>query len=211
MHLHRLQDIISRGLGSAARHVGAPCDAFRTTCAINPLAPENRYLRLTAAFTQDNLSFRSAVGYGRATWSGIFDSAYTRAGDYLTGVAGTFFIAAQQPLLPTLCVLATRTISITRPAAPEVAGVNAYGGLVAATATPVITAWPASILFAGSGSPGDLPGDASTPTWTILLPKTPVPLCSADLVGDDRGLCYVIASAELTPLGWRILAKQAAP
>ncbi len=211
MRLHRLQDVISRGLGSAARHVGASCDAFRMAGINNPLAPENRYLRLTAAFTQDNLSFRSAVGYGHATWSGIFDSAYTRPGDYLAGAAGTFFIAAQQPLLPTLCVLATRTVTVTRPAAPEAVGVNAYGGLVAATATPVITAWPASVLFAGSGSPGDLPGDASTPTWTILLPNTPVQLRPADLVGDDRGFSYVIASAELTPLGWRILAKQAAP
>ena len=210
MHLCRLQDIISRGLGSAARHIGTACDAFRPSGATDPLTPENRYLRLTAAFTQDNLSFRSPVGYGHATWSGIFDSAYTRVGDYLSGPAGTFFISAQQRLLPTLCVLATRTVSITRAAAPEFAGINAYGGLVPATAAPVITNWPASILFAGSGSPGDLPGDASVPTWTILLPSTPVPLSPADLIEDDRGLLYVISSAELTPLGWRILAKQAA-
>ena len=90
------------------------------------------------------------------------------------------------------------------------AGVNAYGGLLAASATPVITAWPGSILFAGSGAPGDLPGDASIPTWTILLPNTPVPLYAADLIADDRGLTYVIGSVELTALGWRILAKQAA-
>lgn len=210
MHLHRLQDVISRGLGTAARHIGATCHAFRPSSAIEPLAPENRYLRLTAAFTQDNLSFRSPVGYGHATWSGIFDSAYTRPGDYLTGPAGIFFISAQQALLPTICVLATRTVSITRAIAPDVVGINPYGGLVSSTATPVITAWPASILFAGSGAPGDLPGDASVPTWTILLPSTPAPLKSADLVADDRGFSYVISSAELTSLGWRILAKQAA-
>ena len=210
MHLHRLQDVIARSLGSAARHIGATCQAFRPSCAIEPLAPENRYLRLNAAFTQDNLSFRSPVGYGHATWSGIFDSAYTRPGDYLTGPAGIFFISAQQKLLPTSCVLTTGTVSITRAAAPEVVGINPYGGFVSVMATPVITAWPASILFAGSGAPGDLPGDASVPTWTILLPSTPAPLNPADLITDDRGFRYVISSAEFTSLGWRILAKQAA-
>ncbi len=205
-----LQDLISRGLGAAARHIGIPYDAFRPASSLNPLDPANRYMRLTAAFTQDNLSFRSPIGYGHAAWSGIFDSAYTRPGDYLAGPAGTFFVAAQQPLLPTLCILTTRTISIMRPGAPDIAGINEYGGLTATTAMPVITGWPASILFAGSGSPGDLPGDAAIPTWTVLLPNTPVPLRSADLIGDDRGLSYVIGSPELTPLGWRILAKQAA-
>ena len=209
MQLHRLQDIISRGLGSAARHIGDTCDAFRPSCAASPLASDNRYLRLLAAFTQEGFSFRSPVGYGHATWSGIFDSAYTRPGDYLSGPAGIFFISAQQKLLPTICVLTNRTVSITRAAAPDLVGINVYGGFVSATAVPVITAWPASILFAGSGAPDDLPGDASVPTWTILLPSTPTPLNPADLIMDDRGFSYVISSAEFTSLGWRILAKQA--
>lgn len=210
MQLDRLQDIIARGLGVAARHVGAQYDAYRPAGAANPLAPENRYLRLPIAFTDETLGLRRPVPYGKATWSAILDTAYTRPGDYLAGPGGTYFIAAQQALLPVLCVLATRTITVNRPAAPAAAGVNAYGGLLATTATPVLTAWPASILFAGSGSPGDLPGDASTPNWTVLLPITPVPPRSADLITDDTGKSYVIGSAELTALGWRILAKQAA-
>lgn len=209
MDATRLQDRIDRGLGAAARHVGAQYDAFRPAGADTPLAPANRYLHLPAAFADESANFRRALPYGRATWSGIFDTAYTRPGDYLSGPGGTFFIAAQQSLLPNLCVLTTRTVTITRPAAPATAGVNAYGGLLATTATSVLTAWPASILFAGTGSPGDLPGDAATPSWTILLPITPVTLRAADLIADDIGKSYVIGSAELTALGWRILAKQA--
>jgi hypothetical protein len=209
MRLHRLQDRIARGLGTAARHTGAEYDAYRPAGVQTPLAPENRYLRLPAAFTDETQSFQRAVAYGRATWSGIFDTAYTRPGDYLAGPGGIFFIAAQQSLLPSICVLASATITLSRPAAPAAAGVNSYGGLTATTATPVLTGWPASLLFAGSGSPGDLPGDASTPTWTILLPNTPASIRSADLITDDTGRSYVVGSAESTALGWRILAKQA--
>ncbi len=209
MRIQRLQDRIDRGLGTAARHLGHEVDAYRPVTASNPLAAENRFLRLHAAFNDENLSFRRPIAYGRATWSGIFDRAYTQPGDYLSGPDGTFFIAAQQSLLPALCILTNRTIAVTRPAAPAIAGVNAYGGLLATTATPVLTAWPASILFAGAGSPGELPGDGGTPTWTVLLPSTPTALLSADLINDDVGKSYVIGSAELTSLGWRIVAKQA--
>ena len=209
MKLHRLQDRIARGLGNAARHVGADYDAYRPLTVRNPLAAEHRYLRLPAAFSDENLSFRRPIPYGRATWSGIFDTAYTKPGDYLAGPSGIFFIAAQQSLLPAVCVLSTSTITVSRPAAPATAGVNSYGGLLTTTSTPVLTAWPASILFAGSGSPGDLPGDASTPTWTVLLPSTPATIQSADLITDDVGKTYVVGSAELTALGWRILARQA--
>ena len=211
MHVRLLQDRISRGLGAAARHVGAPCDAYRPTDPFKPMASQSRFLRLHAAFTNEDLGLRRPVAYGHATWSGIFDTAYTRPGDYLAGPNGIYFIAAQQPLMPALCVLATRTIAIARATAPAIAGVNAYGGITAANAAPVLAGWPASILFAGSGSPGDLPGDASTPTWTILLPNTPAPITGADLVTDDRGIAYVVGSAEATALGWRILARQATP
>jgi len=210
MHQPHLQDRFARGLGTAARHIGAPYDAFRPTSAHNPLAGRNRYLRLPAAFNAEDPSFKRPNGYGRATWFGIFDSAYTQPGDYLSGPAGTFFIAAQPRLLPNLCVLTNRVLNLSRPAAPTTPGVNTYGGVLAATATPLLTAWPGSILTAGSGSPGDLPSDANIPSWTVLLPDTPVPLRAADIIRDDLGRTYTIGTCEYSSLGWRILAKQAA-
>lgn len=210
MQVAILQDHIDRGRGAAARHIGAAYDAYRPVGTENPLAAANRYLRLPAAFTPEDGSFRHAVGYGRAAWLGLFDSAYTQSGDYLSGSAGTFFIAAQQSLLPVLCVLTTRTLSLSRPAAPTQPGMNGYGGVTLATVTPLLTNWPASVLTAGSGSPGSLPGDANLPSWTVLLPPTPVTLLAADLIQDDLGRTYVIGTAECTALGWRILAKQAA-
>lgn len=210
MQLSRLQDRIDRGRGSAARQIGAPYDAFRPVSTAAPLAPENRFIRMSAAFTPADASFRRPTAYGAATWLGIFDSAYTQPGDFLAGPGGVFFIAAQQSLLPTLCVLASRTVSISRPAAPTQPGINTYGGVIIGDAKAILTDWPASILSAGGSSPGTLPGDANIPSWSILLPCTPVPLRPADLVQDDMGRTYVIGTAELTALGWRILAKQAA-
>jgi hypothetical protein len=210
MQQTRLQDRISRGLGAAARHIGAPYDAYRPVGPADPLTPANRYLRLPAAFDAEDPSFQRPSGYGRATWFGIFDSAYTQPGDFLRGPGGTFFVAAQQSLLPSLCVLTNRVVNLSRPAAPTAPGVNSYGGVTLATATRLLTAWPASILTAGSGTAGDLPGDASIPSWTVLLPDTPVALRAADLIQDDLGRTYVIGTAEYTALGWRILAKQAA-
>ncbi len=209
MDSSRLKDLISRGLGSAARHIGADYDAFRPVSADLPLKPANRYLRLPAAFSSDTNDFHQAVGYGHASWSGVFDSAYTQVGDYLQGRDGTFFIAAQQSLMPTLCILANSTISVFRTFLPQDIGPTGYSGVTRATLRRVLTDWPASILSARVSGSGDLPSEAAIPLWNILLPRMPVEIQAADLLYDARGLAYVVASAELGALGWRLIAKQA--
>jgi hypothetical protein len=210
MNVQRLQDRIDRALGRSARHIGDSYDAFRPRGTDNPLAPEKRFLRLPAAFTGQQDDFKRLARYGRPYWAGVFDRAYLQPGDYLRGKFGTFFVSAQPPLQPALCILTNRTISIVRPSAPPVAGVNSYGGLLSDSATTVLSGWPASVLFAGSGAAGDLPTETSTPTWTVLLPpRTPV-LLPADRITDDLGTNYVIGSTEGSELGWRLLVTQAA-
>ena len=206
---NRLQDLISRGLGSAARQIGTDYDAFRATSAACPMMATNRYLRLPAAFSFDATSFKRPVSLGKAAWSGVFDTGYTQVGDYLRGQGGTFFIAAQPSLLPSLCVLTNRTLTASRPLVPLELGPTGYSGVTRTTLAPVLMDWPASVLAGRVGGPGELPGDAGTSFWTILLPPTPVELLAADLLRDDVGLTYTIASAELTALGWRIVARQA--
>ena len=206
-----LQDLISRGMGVAALKLGAPCDAYRPRSPASPLASGNRYLRLAASFNAEDPAYRKPNGYGRATWFGIFDSAYTQPGDYLSGPPGVFFIAAQQALLPVLCVLANRTLNAIRPGAPASPGVNTYGGLNQVNAKPLLSGWPASILAIGGGQSTDitLPGDTKTPFWSVLLPATPITLRSSDILNDDLGRSFVISSAELSQLGWRLVVKQA--
>jgi len=207
-----LQDRISRGLGTAARRIGASTDAYRPRGLSDPLARANRFLRLPAAFTGPDGKFARPNGYGDALWFGVFDAAYTCPGDYLVQHSGTWFVAAQQPLLPVLCVQTNRTISFVRPAAPDGVGVNAYGGIALSTATPLFNAWPASVLTASAGSrpSANLPSDALVGTWTVLLPAVDgVVLRPADLMTDDLGRTGVIISAEITDLGWRLIVKQA--
>ncbi len=145
-------------------------------------------------------------------WYGIFDAAYTRPGDYLVQAATVWFIAAQQRLLPVLCVQTNRVVSFSRPAAPSNTGVNSYGGITTDTNQPLLTNWPASVLgVAGRGHPAaELPSDGSMPYWTVLLPAVPgVTLLPSDLMADDLGRNAVVAAAELTDLGWRLTVKQA--
>jgi hypothetical protein len=56
-----------------------------------------------------------------------------------------------------------------------------------------------------------LPGDMPVPYWTILLPAfAQVIVRTGDFISDDLGRNAVVAGAELTDLGWRITARQAA-
>jgi hypothetical protein len=207
-----LQDRIHKGLNAAARAIGSDTDAYRPSDDSEPLARKNRFLRLRAAFTAQDGKFGRPNGYGDPLWHGVFDGAYTRVGDYLVQGNVVWFIAAQQRLLPILCVQANRVVSFWRPAAPSNTGVNTYGGVTAATNAPLLTNWPASVLGASGGGRPDsgLPSDGSSPYWTVMLPALPgVILRPSDLMTDDLGRNAVIAGTELTDLGWRIAVKQA--
>lgn len=207
-----LEDRIRWGLNIAARATGATTSAYRPCGVENPLAPRNRFLRLHAAFSGLDGKFVRPNGYGNALWCGIFDAAYTRPGDYLAQHDTIWFIAAQQKLLPVLCVQTNRVISFTRPAAQSSTGVNTYGGVTAANVTPLMTNWPASVLAASrEGRPlANLPNDTSVSLWTVLVPACPsVVLQSADLMSDDLGRNGVVATTELTGLGWRLAVRQA--
>lgn len=208
----RIQDRIHWGFNVAARVAGSSADAYRPSSALLPLAPNNRFLRLHALFGGVHGSFERPNPYGSALTHGIFDAAYTRPGDYLVQGGAIWFIASQEPLLPVLCVRTNRTVSFARAAAPATTGVNAYGGVTAATTTPLLTEWPASVLgSSGGGQPrAGLPSDNTVPYWTVLLPAfSGVTILPADLMSDELGRNAVVSAAELTELGWRLTVKQA--
>lgn len=212
MQPSELADRIHKGLNAAARSVGEDTYAYRPSGVADPLDPRNRFLRLRAAFSAEDGRFQRPAKYGEALWYGVFDAAYTRPGDYLVQGESIWFIAAQQRLLPVLCVQTNRTVSFTRAAAPSATGVNEYGGVTAVTAVPLQSNWPASVLGATSGGhpEANLPGDVSVPYWTVLLPAyAGITLLPSDLMTDDLGRNAVIAAAELTELGWRITVRQA--
>ncbi len=209
-------DLIRQGLGLAARGAGDWCDLYRPKDSSAPLASGNRILRLPAAFVATH-DPTAPVPYGDVLWNGIFDAAYARAGDYLVGYDGLFFIASAPRLGPVLCVKTNRTVTLTRPSGSGVAGLSRYGGVLAAQATPLMSGWPASVLGSRrDGGRGALPGDAQglpggAGGWEMLLPQASgVVLRPGDLVSDELGRMAVLSSAELTALGWRLFARQAA-
>lgn len=205
-----IRDQISWGLNRTAQHLGDLTDAYRPTGGSEPLAAENRYLRLRAAFSPTSGDFSRPQSYGSASYYGYFDSAYTRPGDYLVQAARTFFVAEQDDLLPVLCIRANRCITISRATVPTSGGPSLYGGGTADN-YPLISNWPVSMLGSGAGGQpsAGLPGDQSVSVWTVLLPApSGVVFRPSDRLSDDLGREALITGAELSHLGWRLVAKQ---
>jgi hypothetical protein len=209
----QLADRIGWGMNIAARRLGSPADAYRPQGTEDPVQLANRFIRLYACFTTPQAPFRQSSDYGTALWHGIFDSSYTRVGDYIVQGSKVWFVAGQEPLLPVLCVRTNRTLSFSRPGAPRNPGANGYAGVTASSSTLLLRGWPASVLGTSGGGRPDagLPTDGSVAYWTVLLPAAAgVVLRASDLMVDDLGRNGVIAAAELTELGWRLTVKQAA-
>ena len=205
-----LQNLIARGLGAAARHTGELYDAHRPDDWRNPITPETRYLRLPAVFNNQDPTFTRAARYDRPDRYGAFDTAYTRPGDYLVGPGGSFFIAAQEHLLPPLCVLTNAVLDVLRPNTATTSGLTGYSGIQHTDTTPMLQSWPASILATGPGGQPILPADGSPGIWTILLPPGPYRLHTSDIVTDDQSRSFVVATVDRTLLGHRLTVKQAA-
>ncbi len=212
MHSSRILDLIHWGNNVAARAIGEPTVAYRPDLPWDPLAPKNRFLRIPVLITPVGGGFARPASYGDALRVGIYDASYTQPGDYLVSDSGRWFIAAQDRFLPSLCIETNRVVVISRPGPPLSAGSNGYAGITAGTAVPITGEWPASVLgISESGrNSANLPTDVPTAYWTILLPAIPmVTLRVSDLIVDDLGRNGVIAAAELTRLGWRLMAKDA--
>ena len=205
MDVAHLQDRLHWGLNRTAAILGRVTDAYRATSTFDPLDRSNRYLKLPASFSRADGNFSQPVGYGTAVWRGHFDASYTRVGDYLVHKRDIWFIAAQDCLLPILCVKTNRVISVTRQVAQATAVSNT--GAIQNVTVEVISRWPASILGTGTEgkSPTRLPGDTAVPNMIALLPSFHgAMLQPTDIVTEEQGVSSVVVAAELSDLGWRL-------
>jgi hypothetical protein len=145
----------------------------------------------------------------------MMDTAYTEPGDYFRGPLGTFFIAAQPPLLPTICVQTNRELRVTRPDGAVLCGINGYGGVQTSEMMLILDGWPASVVMGRTGGHhgGELPGEPGPPMWTIRLPPLPrsvtETLLPGDILSDASGFSVVIGTAESNAHGWRLSAAEA--
>lgn len=205
-----LQAKIYKGYGQAAKRIGFSYQQFRATSANNPLATM-ALQSLPCSFTT-NFDYSAPNKYGQATWLGLFDATSVQPGDFLVGHQGTYFVAAMQDTLPIYCVQCNRTVNVLRVSMDSGVGQIGYGGDTADTEQVLMSGWPASVLQGTKGERNEagVPGDTRTPWWAILMPAWDgVTLRTSDIITDELGRRYVVSSAELTDMGWRITAMQA--
>lgn len=221
MQVNLLVDRISRGNGIAARSIGDWCDVYRPRGISDPIDGRNHVLRFRAAFLPLDGRIKAPVSHGHVTWQGLFDAAYTRPGDYIVrqpsrrsnGDTAIWFIAAQQPLLPPLCVQASATITVARMRMSTTTGAADYGGGGALTSFSILTDWPGAVShFTGTGlNPLELPASVVPGNWEVLLPNiADLVLRTNDRITDKMGRSAIVTAAELSSLGWRVIAKEIA-
>ena len=216
-----LQQKIYGGYAEAALRIGLAYSLYRPAGAAgDPIVPGNLVMTLPASFNAEDMAYARPRGYGRATWYCLADGAQLRVGDYLVNGSGTYFIAAMQACLPILAVQCNRRVRIARMPNTNGAGYQGYSGVVQSEESDVLGAagvdasfvsgWPASILLGGGADGASLlPSGVKQAGVEILLPASaPVVVAESDVVHDDLGRDYAIASAELSPLGWRIVASE---
>jgi len=208
----RLADRLAYGAGCAARRTGFMHDAYRPKGPVAPVDLANRFLRLCVAYVLPGGNVDAPAGFGvpfREAWA---DWSYLRAGDYLAGPEGTVFVAEIEPPKPMLVVMTNAVVALARAAAPDLAGLNEYGAVLAGTETVLLAGFPASLLRGGvdDRTRAGLPDDTKLPGFTALLPCVAgVAPMVADLLTDGDGRRFVVESVERVGGVWRLSLIQA--
>jgi len=208
----RLADRLAYGAGCAARRVGFLHDAYRPDGPERPLDLARRFLRLAVAFVLPGGSVAAPSGFGvpfRQAWA---DWSYLQAGDYLAGPEGTVFVAVIEPPKPMLVVMTNTVVTLARPAAPLLAGLNQYGAVLPGTQTVLLAGFPASLLVGGvdDRTKAGLPDDTKVPGFTALVPVVgAVRPQVADILRNDRDERFVVTAVEQVAAVWRLSLVQA--
>lgn len=208
-----IQTRINKGLGIAARVLGTSFNWYRPNGTGNPVAAGRLMGTVNAKMTGDFAYTGKAPNlYGHPIWAAMLDRTLTLPGDYLVVAQGTFFIIAQQPHAPAAAVECDRVLTIKRPASGAT-GSTFYGGDRRSAETTIATTWPGSVQKGTKGDKGStsLPNDVRMPWWDILLPVIPgAQILTDDVITDDQAAPrrYIVSTAEITDLGWRITAQQ---
>lgn len=217
-----IQARIYAGRAKAAQRIGLSCGQFRPLAPAAPLG--NQVGTLLAAFNAGDSKYLVPNLPGDAIWYGDFDGRLTQPGDYLVRQAdgSTWYVAAQQQLLPIVCIECNRSVTVLRGgAASQPVGLLGYNAespcdpgsmqTLLGTAGSPGTFWPASILLGGRSQSSEtkLPSSSRQAGWRILLPPSvPVMLQAGDIAVDDLGRRYLFDAAEATDFGWRINAQE---
>ncbi len=203
-----IQAKIWRGYNIAAQKLGATYQFYRPS---GGSFPGTATISLPVSLNAEDMKYGKPNKYAKATWYALVDGTTLDVGDYFIGPQGTFFVAALQPLLPIFVVECNRTVTLSRVQMPAGIAAPAYGGMTAANEIAYANGVPCSILQGTKGEKSDanLPADTRMPWFNVLMPASVGSVQYGDLMVDDRGYRYVVSSAELTDLGYRLTATLA--
>lgn len=207
-----IQTRIDRGDSKAATVLGSPYQQFRANGPNNPTAAPLGSLN---AWITTDAALKGGVPmlFGKPQCFAAIERDALEVGDYLVGQLGTFFVTSIDYPGPAALIYCNRMISVARTQDTLQPGANSQRfGTAMQTAQPFMVGWPGSVLQLSSGSKMastgmNLPTDSKVPAMAILLPATTPLIRFNDLVTDDAGQRYLVASTEFSTLGWRLTSE----
>jgi hypothetical protein len=211
-----VQGRVNAGLAKAAQTLGVPCQQYRPTNSVSPIASANLIGSLQVLF-DTNPSLRQIVPRQRQKpeeWYAAFDATDVQIGDYLvTPTPETYFVTTLDPFRPARTVLCNRVVTISAPGTMPLAGFNpGYGGDIRPNEPIVASGWPAALIKGPRGETGDvkLPGDTKLPWEELLLPAIPGATLRNDMVvtysNGVETFRLILSMVEFTSLGYRCTA-----
>ena len=209
MDYSTIQQRIWGGYARAALRIGPTYQWYRPVGSDSPVGAAQSLGTIRAAISTDaSFKFDKGENYNKPLWFALVDGAAVQINDYITdGGANTWYVESLPPLQPIGVVNCNRVLTVSRPTSATGIGLLPYGGDV--TEPVIMTAWPGSVLQGTRGEKGDtqLPGDVRLPWYEVLLPYAPgVQIKAFDVMTDEVGQRYRIASTERSNLGWRMTA-----
>ncbi|MEQ1694777.1 MAG: hypothetical protein ABL901_02955 [Hyphomicrobiaceae bacterium] len=216
----RLQQIVNKGYAIAAKQVGFPFQHYRPATIASPLDVLNRQADIVAAFPASvgqGFVFEKMVDHSTRYYSAMIDASLIQPGDFFVhDVQGIYQVLNVQPVAAPLAVRCFRTIDITRPAGSSAEGLDTYQGSLPETELPILSDWPTSMHDAGksfskrgSGGETKLPDSVGAGKFEAYLwAPSGTMIRSSDVVTCDLGLRYIVETAELSEVGWKLRIMQ---
>ena len=201
-----IQARINTGLATASRFIGLPHNQYRPLGISNPISIGNLLGSMLCSFNIRG-SYSGQVMQNQLFWQGILPRGLLQLGDYLVGQY-TYCIVGLDALLPPIALRCTQSLSFSRVAIQQGAGLQAYQDL---KATTVYAANVLGVLTQKkeSGAPRTgLPGDAALRAFfeaNFYLPDGTVQM--RDFVTDENGQKYQVVSCSFGLLGYQALLE----
>lgn len=226
MNSDRLQNLVARGYGRAAREVGLPSQLVRPVSVADPL--KGAVVPIMATFASDAaFSFQKPPLQDKPQTFGLFDTDDILPGDLIVNADGIYFVERIEPWRPASCILTNAVVTLQETAQSgsgaigddrtigggtcSLAGLQDPYGISASSSVSsgtgdntVAINWPAYIGPPKRGLNGasGVSGTVRASEYVLLLPLIPgyIPLPYMR-VSDQHGRSYTISGATTSQYG----------